>query len=505
MKKAKGEEGSISMDMISDLPKDILQRILSLLSQKDAVRTSALSKSWRYVWCTRPNLDFSDDTFVGSVKEFQTAVDNALQRYRDQSLCLEEFRLSIWLDGYLSRESVSLLDKWIPLFRNMGVKDFRLSVISGRQVEYVTTLPGVVLEAESLKYLYVRRFGLSPGNTILFKRIKRIHLDECRIDGDMLDKIISSCPLIESMHLERCRGLADVKVNGLRNLKDFYYEEFEEKRHHPSIEIDYPSSLETVNIIYGDMVWFRNADFCMLDRLYLHGVSSSFELFSTCEFPILKSLFIISCSGLEESSNLYINAPNILYFEYNSDRWSTLSISFATTSNEWDSHVTLPYWPSSSDKLVSISQLLNSLSQSKIFLTISRCALELPCLSDVPYNGCNKPVAVEGLKLKFEVYSFSFRVRSIFQSCRPRKIYVYFVCKWDLVYLWESALMQGESGNQDQLREQWHRDLEEVRVEIYDDRNNGWHPITLSSGSEFPECREWENISPRFSLKWREA
>ncbi|KAL7097084.1 hypothetical protein ACP275_10G120800 [Erythranthe tilingii] len=50
--------GGYEEDDISDLPQGLLQRIVYFLSQEEVVRTSILSKSWCYVWCTRPNLDF---------------------------------------------------------------------------------------------------------------------------------------------------------------------------------------------------------------------------------------------------------------------------------------------------------------------------------------------------------------------------------------------------------------------------------------------------------------
>ncbi|KAL9166731.1 hypothetical protein ABFS82_05G050000 [Erythranthe guttata] len=57
------------MDKISELPNEMLQRILCFLSQEEVVRTSVLSKSWRYIWCTRPNLVFTANYYFKGEKK----------------------------------------------------------------------------------------------------------------------------------------------------------------------------------------------------------------------------------------------------------------------------------------------------------------------------------------------------------------------------------------------------------------------------------------------------
>ena len=43
---------------MSELPEEIVVSILSRLSLREAVRTSVLSKPWRYVWTSIPALNF---------------------------------------------------------------------------------------------------------------------------------------------------------------------------------------------------------------------------------------------------------------------------------------------------------------------------------------------------------------------------------------------------------------------------------------------------------------
>ncbi|KAK4364828.1 hypothetical protein RND71_016186 [Anisodus tanguticus] len=50
---------SSGVDMISNLPCNILENILGCLDLRNAMRTSFLSKDWRYKWVRRPKLEFA--------------------------------------------------------------------------------------------------------------------------------------------------------------------------------------------------------------------------------------------------------------------------------------------------------------------------------------------------------------------------------------------------------------------------------------------------------------
>lgn len=41
-------------DIISNLPEDIIERILGRMPKRDSVKTSFLSRNWRYKWTTLP-------------------------------------------------------------------------------------------------------------------------------------------------------------------------------------------------------------------------------------------------------------------------------------------------------------------------------------------------------------------------------------------------------------------------------------------------------------------
>lgn len=69
----------MSEDRISDLPEALLLQILSLLPTKLVIATSVLSKRWRSVWETVPNLEFES---YGNIQEFAENVCKSLLSHK---------------------------------------------------------------------------------------------------------------------------------------------------------------------------------------------------------------------------------------------------------------------------------------------------------------------------------------------------------------------------------------------------------------------------------------
>ncbi|KAL8053097.1 hypothetical protein ABFS82_05G050700 [Erythranthe guttata] len=493
MKKAKEDEARPkSIDMISGLPKEILHKILYSVSQKDAVRTSVLSKSWRNIWSTRTNLDldFSHPNFTRSKQEFLTVVDKTLQLYRDQRLCLEEFHLSVSLlgDYYSDRESVSLLDKWIPLLTSMGVKEFRLSILSNEFVD----LSSVVFKAESLVFFCLKKCKLGekiPEN-IPFGSLQVLRLENIFFENEIVfEKIISSCPLLTTMWFHECRGLKTIKLENKlhKYLKHFTFIGcYTYVNNKLMVEIDAPT-IETIKI-FGSKIRFGEHHFRNLKSLSINW-------------------WLSSCT---DSIELCIDAPNINHFEYNGN--FIPSISFAPTSNEWrSSHVRFYIQDVQDARLwfVELSKLLQALSPSEISLdfvqfTHYRIAhdREDVLVHDIFDCSGNGPVAVEHLELSSVDLSASlYFLNGLFRICCPRKIT-------------QHLLMRGGSWNEKQLIEYFRyirerrdygetlRDLEDLSIECFDTSRQQWQPVQMATLL----VSELRNISRiRYRLKWSDS
>ncbi|KAL3634951.1 hypothetical protein CASFOL_022005 [Castilleja foliolosa] len=514
-RKRRDDDGSaITTDRLSQLPQPILHQILSLLPQKDAIRTSVLSKSWRYLWHGRLNVEFSDLYHcIKRKNEFWPFLDKTLQRYLDQNLSLQKFLV----DTRFPVDCV-LLQKWIPIvIMNMGVKS--LNLISRCTVFPV---PSVVFQSESLVELYLDGCDLSilksTDNLILYN-LQTLRLHSADITDEIFEKIISSCPLIENLYLLLCSGLKSIKLHKHHNIKDFGYSTVDKI----NIEIEDPYTLESFHLVNYCPDWFfphKNMDFLHLKYLKLHRVQLSAETFDNFSsfFPCLNELIINNCNGFNEfrllSSSIkrltikmelingikaFIDTPNILYFEYSDDRNGVLpSIKFTTTSNEWESKISLYCYLKRSRKvttswLLNLNKLLKALSQSHITLNLFRNVCKKLHTND-SYGGLCKPV-VEHLKLS-ECSSSSFDaaiLNCFFQICRPRYIHMDLnndvQAKHNLVeYI--SKLIPDKTG----------QGLEEVSIGFWDTKTKEWDFVEEIC---FPALRFLQQPI-RCQLTWKE-
>ncbi|XP_058193529.1 F-box/FBD/LRR-repeat protein At1g13570-like isoform X2 [Rhododendron vialii] len=198
-------------DIISHLPGNVLDKILMCLPIQDAVRTSLLSREWRYVWVKLPQLVF-DEMFYRDLKETMHAkllmiIYKVMFLHRGPII---KFALS--LDGL---ESCSEIDQWILYVSNNDIQDFTLRIWNGELYK----LPSSLYTCSLLKHLSLRSCMLKPPPGFEgFTRLLSLNLDEVVIADDVLSSLISSCPLLEQLTLNNSTSLNSVEVIG-PNLK----------------------------------------------------------------------------------------------------------------------------------------------------------------------------------------------------------------------------------------------------------------------------------------------
>ena len=195
---------------MSELPDEILVSILSRLTLGEAVRTSVLSKRWRYVWTCIPalNFDAKEELFhfylISCRDEYKYSkwVSGVLAQHRGPNV--DEFRVCFDLD----KASSSHIDRWIEFALSNRVHSIDLSLY-----DFLTPSP------RKCYRLHHRVLGMGLKNSssnifVGFKSLKTLSLKAVKVDDEAIEYFLSNCPLLERLSLHFIFALRNLKVVG---------------------------------------------------------------------------------------------------------------------------------------------------------------------------------------------------------------------------------------------------------------------------------------------------
>ncbi|KAJ4775744.1 F-box/RNI-like superfamily protein [Rhynchospora pubera] len=192
-------------DRISELPNSLLHDImaLSLMTTRDAVLASLLSKRWRNIWASLPHLHFDLSQFGEDEHDKFCNFVEAVLKHRESSY-LHTFRLSCvqfhnvdhnistwrWI-SYAIKQAVQVLEveasidvdlTW-AMFKNESLEELSLCIHKnklGGQLEKLT------------------------DDTIYLPRLKKLHLkgDGMCLDDSHFVELLAGCPALEELWLD---------------------------------------------------------------------------------------------------------------------------------------------------------------------------------------------------------------------------------------------------------------------------------------------------------------
>ncbi|EYU28924.1 hypothetical protein MIMGU_mgv1a006986mg [Erythranthe guttata] len=183
-------------DLISELPQGIIETILTKLPIGDAVRTSVLSTRWRNKWALLTHLVFNDRSAI----QFHdiTALQHIIVNFVTRFLFLHDgpiHKFSL-CTSYL--QSSPDIDQWLLFISRKDVKELILELGEGEWFR----APSSVFSCKNLTRLELVRCELDPPpNFKGFLFLKYLSLQQVLIPPDDVERLISSCPLLESLTL----------------------------------------------------------------------------------------------------------------------------------------------------------------------------------------------------------------------------------------------------------------------------------------------------------------
>ncbi|KAH0651244.1 hypothetical protein KY285_031361 [Solanum tuberosum] len=198
---------SLRPDILSNLPHNVIDVILIHLPCKDAVRTSVLSKKWRYQWCRRTELTLDE-----SLWKTREDLLNPTVRFREiiyQLLTLHEGPITKFTLNIVHLKRCPEIDNFIFFLRN-HIQDLVLHLPFGKRY----TLSSILFTCSQLRHLNLRSCSIyHPSAFEGFDKLISLELCGVSTSSELLESLISHCPLLEQLVLSTSEDLDRIEIN----------------------------------------------------------------------------------------------------------------------------------------------------------------------------------------------------------------------------------------------------------------------------------------------------
>ncbi|KAL6175126.1 hypothetical protein ACLB2K_051769 [Fragaria x ananassa] len=292
---------TMELDRISNLPGGVIQKILSYLPIREAVRTSVLSSNWRCKWAMLPRLVF-DDQQIGATSKSRRRKTTFVSIV-DRVLLLQIGPIDAFELVYRKFISASDVDRWILHLKRKSLKEFTLAKFRGSQYNVSSCL----FSCQELVHLDLHNCSVKPPSVFKgFRRLKSLRLENINVAPDAFEKLIGYCPLLERLTLIDLNGITHLKIDA-PNLKFLeVHDTFED------VKVDNTLNLVDLSIDFGEASSHSSnllkyfVQLPLMERLTIKGFLSKCAIGALAEelpkpYQCLKFLSIgIHLNNLEE-------------------------------------------------------------------------------------------------------------------------------------------------------------------------------------------------------------
>ncbi|CAN7122374.1 unnamed protein product [Brassica rapa subsp. narinosa] len=193
--KASQARPTLTKDAISQLPNDLTCQILSLLSTKEAVKTSVLSTRWRHLWLSLPCLELKSREFL-DLKNFTSFGDRFFDSTRVS--CIQEVKLTIHKkdvsDGYF-------LTSWFDAAVKRKIQHLHVGSYSYADRRF-NKMPQRVYNCETLVCLKLFQVTLSDAEFVSLPSLKTMHLEYIEFPNEATFETLVLCsPVLECLKI----------------------------------------------------------------------------------------------------------------------------------------------------------------------------------------------------------------------------------------------------------------------------------------------------------------
>ena len=226
------------IDRISDLPDDIIHQILLLLPIKCVAQMSILSKRWKFLWTSFPDLDFTTlDPFpLISTKNHKNIdisrhpLSSSKLDFITQVLSIRDVKhKDIRVLCFRASLSFSRLNNLVRNAIRHNVRELDIEVHTEVDTEDFFNFPRCVIGSESLRILKLKSGFRLPPSSVMRNGFQSLHTLSLSLvilyNQPSLSDLFSesSFPLLKNLHLDMCFGLTHLRI-GCRALENLNLE-----------------------------------------------------------------------------------------------------------------------------------------------------------------------------------------------------------------------------------------------------------------------------------------
>ncbi|KAJ4745353.1 F-box family protein [Rhynchospora pubera] len=194
----------LNSDLLSNMPSEIITNILVKLPINEAVRTSILSRKWKYFWASIPDL-----VFRGVIPE--STVDKVLLAHQGPILKFD-------LDCPHAHKKA--INRWLLVLSQNDLKDLSLCFDSPTRCK----VPLSLFSCHKLEHLELYDCSIyAPQCFQGLKFLQTLKLNSCDLVGITIEKFVLGCPLLETLELSHFveHGCLAIRAPNLKRLYFF--------------------------------------------------------------------------------------------------------------------------------------------------------------------------------------------------------------------------------------------------------------------------------------------
>ncbi|KAH6831251.1 hypothetical protein C2S53_009446 [Perilla frutescens var. hirtella] len=193
------------VDMISHLPSSIIENILGRLPLREVVRTTLLSREWRYKWqtCSEVVFDIWFDQMFLKGHKLEPIIYDILRHHQGPLL---KFAVQVPV-----LKSCPEIDEWLDLLPKDTLQDLTLRVSIGGKHKLTSCL----CTFRNLRNLKLEHFTFDPPLGFEgFKKLVNLELQSVGLVPDRFGEFVASCSAIETLRLFHCTTFDCLEITG---------------------------------------------------------------------------------------------------------------------------------------------------------------------------------------------------------------------------------------------------------------------------------------------------